>query len=54
MNSVKEINTEKQISPWISSMAHSARPPTSSASTEEPMTPGAVPRNMEVMLTALP
>ena len=36
------------------SKAHSARPPTSSASTDPPMTPGAVPRNSRVMLTARP
>ena len=54
MKRVKLMSTEKHISPWMISSAHSARPPIISASTEEPMTPGAVPRNIEEMFTALP
>ena len=54
MTRVKLSSTEKQISPWMMSRPHRMRPPTSSASTEAPMTPFAVPRNIEVMLTVLP
>ena len=52
--SVKLPRTEKQICPWMKSNAQSTRPPIRMASTLEPMTPLAPPRNMRVMSTALP
>ena len=54
MNSVKLMITEKQISPWMISMAQRVRPPIKSARMELPMTALEVPRNICVILTVFP